>query len=77
MILKGNQRANGADLAVHLMNAFDNERVHVAQYEQLGPLFFVAYAGSSLLAWCRGGCPYRDNRFERQAFAMADDSESS
>jgi hypothetical protein len=31
MILKGNQRANGADLAVHLMNAFDNERVHIAQ----------------------------------------------
>lgn len=31
MILKGNQRANGADLAVHLMNEFDNERVHVAQ----------------------------------------------
>ncbi len=31
MILKGNQRANGADLAVHLMNAFDNERVEIAQ----------------------------------------------
>lgn len=31
MILKGNQRANGGDLAVHLMNEFDNERVHVAQ----------------------------------------------
>lgn len=27
MILKGNQRSNGADLAVHLMNEFDNERV--------------------------------------------------
>lgn len=31
MILKGNQRSNGADLAVHLMNTFDNERVHIAQ----------------------------------------------
>jgi hypothetical protein len=51
-----------ADLRAH-------ERVHVAQYEALGVLFFVAYAGSSLIAWCRGGCPYRDNVFERQAFA--------
>jgi hypothetical protein len=31
MILKGSQRANGADLAVHLMNSFDNERVEIAQ----------------------------------------------
>lgn len=31
MILKGNQRAGGTDLATHLMNAFDNERVEVAQ----------------------------------------------
>lgn len=31
MILKGNQRGNGADLATHLMNAFDNESVEVAQ----------------------------------------------
>lgn len=31
MILKGNQRAGGADLATHLMNAFDNERIEVAQ----------------------------------------------
>jgi hypothetical protein len=46
-----------------------HERVHVRQYERLGPLFFVAYAGSSLIAWCRGGSLYRDNYFERQAFA--------
>ena len=31
MILKGSQRANGADLAIHLMNAFDNERVEIAE----------------------------------------------
>ena len=31
MILKGNQRAGGADLATHLLNAYDNERVEVAE----------------------------------------------
>ncbi|MGI8568246.1 MAG: relaxase/mobilization nuclease domain-containing protein [Methylocella sp.] len=31
MILKGNQRAGGADLATHLMNEFDNEHIEVAQ----------------------------------------------
>jgi hypothetical protein len=31
VILKGNQRANGADLAIHLMNGFDNELVEIAQ----------------------------------------------
>jgi hypothetical protein len=30
LILKGNQRAGGQQLAAHLMNAFDNERVEVA-----------------------------------------------
>ncbi len=30
MILKGNQRAGGQQLAVHLMNSFDNERVELA-----------------------------------------------
>lgn len=48
-----------------------HERVHVRQYEQLGPLFFVAYPASSLLAWLRGGCPYHGNHFERQAVALA------
>jgi hypothetical protein len=50
-----------------------HERVHVAQYERLGPLFFIAYGASSLGAWCRNGCPYRDNRFEQEAFASAPD----
>lgn len=31
MILKGSQRANGADLATHLMQAFDNESVEIAE----------------------------------------------
>jgi hypothetical protein len=31
MILKGNQRSGGDELATHLMNAFDNEHVEVAQ----------------------------------------------
>lgn len=31
MILKGNQRGGGQQLAVHLLNSFDNERVEVAE----------------------------------------------
>jgi len=31
MILKGNQRAGGQQLAAHLMNSFDNERIEVAE----------------------------------------------
>lgn len=31
MILKGSQRGNGADLAIHLMNGFDNESIEVAE----------------------------------------------
>jgi hypothetical protein len=31
MILKGSARGGGADLALHLMNAFDNERVELSQ----------------------------------------------
>ena len=46
-----------------------HERVHVRQYEILGPLFFVAYPASSLLALVRGHCPYHGNGFEKQAFA--------
>jgi hypothetical protein len=45
-----------------------HERVHVAQYERWGVLFFPAYLGSSAVAWIRGRDPYRDNRFEREAF---------
>ena len=31
MILKGNQRGGGQQLAAHLMNSFDNERVEIAE----------------------------------------------
>lgn len=48
-----------------------HERVHVRQYELLGPLFFLAYPASSLVALMRGQCPYRSNSFEKQAFVQA------
>jgi hypothetical protein len=47
-----------------------HERVHVRQYELLGPFFFVVYPASSLFALIRGHCPYRGNSFEKQAFAQ-------
>ncbi|MBK6496052.1 MAG: hypothetical protein IPO52_13555 [Gemmatimonadetes bacterium] len=45
----------------------DHERVHVAQAERWGPLFPVAYAAASAVAWGRGKDPYRDNFFELEA----------
>ena len=48
-----------------------HERVHVRQYERWGPLFLPAYAGASLWAWARGGDPYLDNWFEREARARS------
>ena len=47
-----------------------HERVHVRQYERWGPLFLPAYLLASLAATLRGQDPYRDNRFEREAFAL-------
>jgi hypothetical protein len=44
-----------------------HERVHVRQAECWGPFFPLAYAAASLAAAFRGGDPYRDNRFEREA----------
>ena len=46
-----------------------HERVHVAQYARWGLLFPVAYGASSVWQALRGRHPYRDNRFERAAFA--------
>lgn len=46
-----------------------HERVHVRQYERWGPLFVPAYCLSSLLQLLRGRNPYRENHFERQAYA--------
>lgn len=47
-----------------------HEHVHVRQYERWGPLFLPAYLLSSLLQLLRGRNPYRENHFERQAYAM-------
>ncbi|MCU0933610.1 MAG: hypothetical protein MUE86_04020 [Thiobacillaceae bacterium] len=44
-----------------------HERVHVRQYEVLGPLFFLAYPLASLCAGLRGRSPYSGNFFEMQA----------
>lgn len=49
----------------------DHERVHVRQYERWGMLFFPLYFASSLYEWLRGGQPYWDNHFERQARALS------
>jgi len=44
-----------------------HERVHVRQAELWGPLFLFAYAIASAVAKAKGGDPYRDNVFEREA----------
>ena len=46
----------------------DHERVHVRQCERWGPLFLPAYLLSSAYIFLRGGRPYRDNPFEREAY---------
>lgn len=48
-----------------------HERVHVRQYQRWGPLFLPAYLASSVVQWLAGRDPYRDNRFEREAFEEA------
>src|SRR5512143_646247 len=49
-----------------------HERAHVRQFERWGVLLLVLYPLAGLLAWGRGGHPYRDNCFEREARAAAD-----
>jgi hypothetical protein len=44
-----------------------HERVHVAQCERWGALFIPAYLAAGLWAFVRGGHPYLDNPFEREA----------
>lgn len=46
----------------------EHERIHVKQVERWGPLFLPAYFISSALAWKKGLDPYRDNRFEIEAY---------
>lgn len=48
-----------------------HERVHVRQYERWGAAFVPAYLIASAVAWARGGDAYRDNVFEREAWAQA------
>jgi hypothetical protein len=48
-----------------------HEQVHVGQYERWGPFFGPAYLLSSLVQLARGGRPYLDNRFEREAYAKS------
>ncbi|MBI3432255.1 MAG: hypothetical protein HY018_08615 [Hydrogenophilales bacterium] len=47
-----------------------HERAHVRQFERWGVLLLVLYPLAGLLAWVRGGNPYRDNFFEREARAV-------
>lgn len=56
------QTATALDLAR------DHELVHVEQYERWGPFFLPAYLGASLVMWCLGRDPYRDNPFEIAAY---------
>ncbi len=44
-----------------------HELVHVRQYENWGPVLFVAYPLASLKAKLTGGHAYRDNPFEIEA----------
>lgn len=46
-----------------------HERAHVRQFERWGALMLVLYPLAGLIAWLRGGHPYRDNVFEREARA--------
>ncbi len=49
-----------------------HEHVHVRQYERWGMFFLPAYALSSLWELIHGRCSYRNNFFERQAYAVED-----
>jgi len=49
-----------------------HERAHVRQFERWGVLLLALYPLAGLLAWVRGGHPYRDNWFEREARAAED-----
>lgn len=46
-----------------------HERAHVRQFERWGALLLVLYPLAGLIAWLRGGSPYRDNVFECEARA--------
>jgi hypothetical protein len=46
-----------------------HERAHVRQFERWGVLLLLLYPLAGLLAALRGGSPYFDNVFEREARA--------
>ena len=54
-----------------LESARAHEQVHLRQYERWGFLFVPAYMAASVWLWLRGDRPYRDNPFERQAYAQS------
>jgi hypothetical protein len=56
--------------AASLAELRPHENVHVRQYERWGPLFLPAYLLSSLVQGLRGRNPYRENHFEREAYAV-------
>ena len=60
------QTADGLDISR------EHERVHVLQYERWGPFFLPAYLSASIWLWCVGRDCYRENPFEREAYAKAD-----
>jgi hypothetical protein len=49
-----------------------HEHIHVRQAERWGPAFVPAYLASSAWAWLRGLDPYLANRFEQEAYLVAD-----
>lgn len=51
----------------------EHELVHVRQFERWGPFMGPAYLGCSLVLWLRGGRPYLDNPFEREAYGVSGD----
>lgn len=55
---------------LHLEISRRHERVHVAQYERWGPVFLPAYLLCSLVLHLRRKDAYRDNPFEREAYAF-------
>lgn len=63
-VIVGASRAELAHWRAH-------ERVHVRQFERWGALLLLAYPLASLWVWLRGGRPYWDNAFEREARRVA------
>ena len=51
-----------------------HERVHVRQYERWGILFLLLYPLAGAWVWLKGGNPYWDNVFEREARGLESSS---